>query len=604
MAANELIPWINSAGEGGVRNSMQEYPGTGTNGPFEFNFAGGYIDPSHVKAYWYDPVTAMTIPQTLTFVGPNQVKTADVIPTGHFLVVYRDTPKDRPLVDYSEGAVMDEANLDKSNDQNVFIAAEMLDRFDAVNATSSDAIERSVLAYNTANKALDNSREAQANAINATAEAHTASNNATNAVNTANDAHTIATGIDGKAQSALDASANAMALSKYAVDTANGIDGKATKAMSDAAAAVTTANSAASDASTALSAANSVSGKADNAVATANDAATKANNAYQKQGGDIGPNEAVQTTTSGNGWRLINGNYGIFLRNDGTTASLMQTNPGDQRGSYNSFRPFSWNLGTGTMTIDGHGAGITTGGSLSVGRDISAKGDIYANNGNVHIGSDGNLYGSMWGGWLSNVIVRRRNGTATGGYVIIDSNNTLTLNWDGRVRAFVDGQNQGAIYTDAIFNIGDYAPRSMVDSNWFRTVHSNGANNHEHSWDGGARHINICIDGNPVAYIAANWSDMRLKMNITDTAEDSLAKVKALKFKQFDWRDSGAHQKLGLIAQQAKLIDPDFVYQPPGDTLDPDKSPMMFDQHALLFAALHSIQQLSARVEALESALK
>lgn len=147
MSASELIPWINSAGEGGVRNSMQEYPGNGTNGPWEFNFAGpspGYIDQSHVKAYRYDPSTGQTYSQTLTFVGPNQVTTSDVIPTGQFVVVYRDTPKNAPLVDYTEGSVMDEANLDTSNEQAVYAAAEMIDRFDAVNETVNEVVNAAV----------------------------------------------------------------------------------------------------------------------------------------------------------------------------------------------------------------------------------------------------------------------------------------------------------------------------------------------------------------------------------------------------------------------------------------------------------------------------
>lgn len=235
MAANELIPWINSAGEGGARNSMQEYPGTGTNGPFEFNFAGGYIDQSHVKAYRYDPVPALTYSQTLTFVGPNQVTTSDVIPPGQFLVLYRDTPKDKPLVDYSEGAVMDEASLDKSNNQAVFISAEMLDRFDAVNVTSAEAIQRSLLAYNRSNTAVQTANDAVLTASAANEMAENATSVANIATSLANSACLTANGIDAKAQKALITSDSAEKAANVAKVTAEGIDEKVQSAVNTAA---------------------------------------------------------------------------------------------------------------------------------------------------------------------------------------------------------------------------------------------------------------------------------------------------------------------------------------------------------------------------------
>jgi len=374
--ADELIPWINSAGEGGVRNSMQEFPGNGTNGPFEFNFAGagnGYIDQSHVKAYRYDPVSAQTYTQTLTFVGPNQVTTSDVIPTGQFVVIYRDTPKAQPLVNYSEGAVMDETNLDKSNEQAVYIAAEMLDRFDAINATSSDAINRSVQALDTANTALANSQSAQSDATSAvsaansaTAAASAATTTANTALSTANDAHTIATGIDAKATQAQSDAAEA-------VTTANGIDAKAQTALDNSNEAVSQVGTANANATSALSLASSVSSKADNAVATANAAATQAASAYQKTGGDInGP--VVQTALDSGGmqYRSIYGNYGAGFRNDGSSFYLMATNAGDTRGSYSAIRPFLYNLASGAVNIDLSGAGTAFGGAVSVGGTLTA----------------------------------------------------------------------------------------------------------------------------------------------------------------------------------------------------------------------------------------
>jgi len=250
MTSNVLLPWIHSAGEDGERKSIQSFQGNGTTGPWEFNFAGGYIERSHVKAYRYDPASATSHPQVLTFIGQNQVTTSDAIPPTQYLVLYRDTPKDTPLVDYNEGAVLNEKNLDVTAQQAVFAAAEMVDRFDSVNVTSNDAIQRSVLALDTANTALGNSATAVSDAANAVTTANAASAAATDAVTTANAAAATANGIDAKAQLALDTSIEAVNTATMAYSTAISIDAKATQAQTDAAAALTAATSAEAKAGT------------------------------------------------------------------------------------------------------------------------------------------------------------------------------------------------------------------------------------------------------------------------------------------------------------------------------------------------------------------
>ena len=58
-------------------------------------------------------------------------------------------------------------------------------------------------------------------------------------------------------------------------------------------------------------------------------------------------------STAPNSFRLIQGEYGTFFRNDGNSLYLMITNAGDQNGSYNDFRPLSVNLSTGRCDING-----------------------------------------------------------------------------------------------------------------------------------------------------------------------------------------------------------------------------------------------------------
>lgn len=102
--------------------------GDGVKTEWEINFAGGYISKDHVKAFTEDKVTGQLVIRTTEFVGPNTVRIAPAVANGLRLVIYRDTPKTEPIVNYTDGSVLSETNIDKSNRQAVFIAAELADR--------------------------------------------------------------------------------------------------------------------------------------------------------------------------------------------------------------------------------------------------------------------------------------------------------------------------------------------------------------------------------------------------------------------------------------------------------------------------------------------
>ncbi|WP_186097340.1 phage tail protein [Burkholderia gladioli] len=65
-------------------------------------------------------------------------------------------------------------------------------------------------------------------------------------------------------------------------------------------------------------------------------------------------------------FRARNGDYGAFLRNDGTNVYLLSTKKGDPSGQFNDYRPFAWNLATGYVTIDATGKGTTIGGNATI----------------------------------------------------------------------------------------------------------------------------------------------------------------------------------------------------------------------------------------------
>ena len=78
--------------------SINRFTGDGTTTQWEFNFSGGYIDQSHVKVLVTDTLGNETVP-AYTWVGPNTISIVPAVAAGYELEVYRDTPKNLPLVD-------------------------------------------------------------------------------------------------------------------------------------------------------------------------------------------------------------------------------------------------------------------------------------------------------------------------------------------------------------------------------------------------------------------------------------------------------------------------------------------------------------------------
>jgi hypothetical protein len=109
-------------------------PGDGTNTQFEFSFSGGYMDKTHVKAYLEDAETLARVDLEILpsmFVGDFTIDIGVPVPVGKNIVIYRDTPKGGPLVDFTTGSRLTEANLDKVAQQAVFIGAETADASNA-----------------------------------------------------------------------------------------------------------------------------------------------------------------------------------------------------------------------------------------------------------------------------------------------------------------------------------------------------------------------------------------------------------------------------------------------------------------------------------------
>jgi hypothetical protein len=372
MAADYLVPWLNASGGDGTRNSMLVAPGDGVTTMYSLNFAGGYISKDNIKAYTFNPATGVTTVLTITsgmWTGPQQITLTAPVPVGQFIVIYRDTPKDTPLVSFTNGSIMNEPNLDELAEQAVFVAAEMADRFNLLNDGSTLAIQNSATALATANTALAQAGQAVSTANAASTQAASAASQASSAVSTANAANATANGINAKAQTALDNSAAAVTTANAAATTANGINSKAQTALDQSSAAVTTANAASTNAGTALSTANSVSTKADNAVSTANTAAAQLANAVLKSGSTMTGDLYLRATATASPW--------VHFYADGYLAGHIRMAQTSGFEFYNSdFTARNMNLdNSGNMNLRGSfgaGGNIAASGSISSAAGISS----------------------------------------------------------------------------------------------------------------------------------------------------------------------------------------------------------------------------------------
>ncbi|GJH00215.1 tail fiber domain-containing protein [Paraburkholderia terrae] len=115
-------------------------------------------------------------------------------------------------------------------------------------------------------------------------------------------------------------------------------------------------------------------------------------------------------------------------------------------------------------------------------------------------------------------------------------------------------------------------------------------------WDGGSGNVNITVDSTFVAFVHANVSDARLKENIKPSTVDSLALIEQIEFKEFDFK-TGRHVKTGLIAQDVEKFASHWIQAHNNGQFEDAR---FTHEQAMLFDAMHAIQQLSKRLKALE----
>lgn len=96
------------------------YTGDGANRIFNIPFV--YLSPSHIKVY-------LNGVSTEAFAIANGTVTMDVAPAaGVSIRIQRETPSDKRMVDYKDGSVLDEEDLDTQSDQVMYLSQETYDK--------------------------------------------------------------------------------------------------------------------------------------------------------------------------------------------------------------------------------------------------------------------------------------------------------------------------------------------------------------------------------------------------------------------------------------------------------------------------------------------
>ena len=101
-------------------------------------------------------------------------------------------------------------------------------------------------------------------------------------------------------------------------------------------------------------------------------------------------------------------------------------------------------------------------------------------------------------------------------------------------------------------------------------------------------YVNLNMNGHSIL----NQSDIRLKENVSVTPVTALDTIDRMRFVEFDWKEDGRHDDLGLIAQELQKINPSMVVDT-GEYLAVDTS-------KFIMYSLKAIQELSAEVKRLK----
>lgn len=336
--------------------SYVQYTGNGSTTNYVFSFP--YLETSHIKVRVNGVITSFT------FLNSSTVTISPAPTNGAIIDIRRETPKDSPPVDFTDGSVLLEADLDLLAKFSLYTAQESSDGVsdsmtkdslgvwqgqsrrikevadpinanDAVNKTWAETAMSSQLASATtqASNAASSASSASTSASTASTQAGIATTRANEASASATAASNSATAASGSASSAAGSATTATTKATEASASAATASTKASEASTSATSASGSASSASASASTAstqatnsANSATSASNSASTATTQAGIATTKANEASSSATAAAG--SASSATGSANAASTSASNAATSATNASTSASTATTQAG------------------------------------------------------------------------------------------------------------------------------------------------------------------------------------------------------------------------------------------------------------------------------------
>lgn len=259
--------------------SYVRYTSNGTTTNYTFSFQ--YIDPSHIEVRVDGTQTSL-----FTFLNTSTISLASAPLSGAIIEIRRTTPKDSPIVNFQDGSILLERDLDLLATYNLYLAQETKDSLessmlqDSVGvwqaqnkriAAVADPVNPQDVATKGWSETAASAQVAQATS-QATASAASATASAASAITSATQAGVSTTKASEAQSSATAASGSATAAASSATSAAT----SASSASTSAATATTKASEAAASATTASAAATTAT---DQATASASSAVSAASSA-------------------------------------------------------------------------------------------------------------------------------------------------------------------------------------------------------------------------------------------------------------------------------------------------------------------------------------
>jgi hypothetical protein len=311
-------------------------------------------------------------------------------------------------------------------------------------------------------------------------------------------------------------------------------------------------------------------------------------------------------------FRMVQGNYGAMLRQDGTSVYLLSTPSGSQYASWNSYRPITYNMTTGALSLVSDGSGLTVGGPATFDQAVTlANAGTYS----PYLIFNANGYAPFMRSNSSSGELEWVNSANTAYNMTLSDGGVLSLprarpNWAGCTPWDTGNLNPGAYMPTSG---GTFSGAVNVNGNMnaygymCRAGEAGGTSNiFNLYWSGSSCYL--YIDTSQIGVISTT-SDQRLKHSI-DSSENALERLTSLRPVKYRYKEQGIFKddgvlRDGFLAQEVQPVIPSAVHGEP-DAVD-DKGaiqPQILEPLPILSVTVGAVQELLQMVQQQAGELK